>query len=77
MLHSSQQILDALIVGSSLGLPAVKSYLDSRIKQTDHPLLGLAHPKINVSYLKTCTAIDGDYGTITASIYGPVSKIKD
>ena len=31
ILHCSQQIIDALIVGTRLGLPSVKIYLESRI----------------------------------------------
>ena len=76
LLHSSQSILDALILGTRLGLPNVKTYLESRIFQTDHKLLALSHPRIDSKYLKECTAIDGAYGTTTASIFGSVNDLK-
>ena len=47
LMHSSHQIIDALIVGTRLGLPSVKSYLESRIMKTEHPLLLMSYPKIN------------------------------
>ena len=31
-LHSSHQIIDSLIEGTRLGLPAVKNYMESRVK---------------------------------------------
>ena len=49
MMHSSHQIIDALIMGTALGLPSVKSYLDSRIMKAEHPLLAMSYPKIQES----------------------------
>ena len=44
LLHCSLTITDALIEGTRLGLPAVKSYLDSRVKTAEHSLLAPSHP---------------------------------
>ena len=41
-MHCSQSIVDAIIQGSRIGLPAIKTYLESRIDTTDHPLIGLS-----------------------------------
>ena len=75
MMHSSHQIIDAIIAGTRLGLPSVKSYLESRILKAEHPLLLLSYPKINESQIRSCPAIEGDYGIITASTWGRVSDV--
>lgn len=68
---------DALIEGVRLGLPAVKNYLDSRIIAAAHPLLALSHPKMIKKHLRTCDAIDGEYGYVEAPIWGRTSQISD
>ena len=36
----------------------------------------MSYPKMKVNYLKNeCTVIDGEYGTIPASIFGPIEEI--
>lgn len=40
-------------------------------------MLGPSHHLINESFLRNCTAIDGDYGYIEASMWGPQSEFTD
>ena len=70
LLHCSLTITDALIEGTRLGLPAVKSYLDSRVMTAEHSLLAPSHPKLNKNYLRKCDAIEGEYGYVVAPIWG-------
>ena len=49
LLHSSQQVMDALIAGTKLGLPAVMEYLESRLMKVEHDLLESSHPRIENS----------------------------
>lgn len=55
----------------------MKNYLESRVKATKHPLLAMSYPKMDVKYVRESDAIDGEYGTVTAQVFGPVSDIKD
>ena len=70
-------INDALIEGTRLGLPAVKTYLESRMKPTQHPLLGLSQKLMETNSMRTSLAIEGEYGYIEASIWGAESEFKD
>ena len=37
LLHSSPQIIDAVIKATELGIPEIKGYLESRIRTAEHP----------------------------------------
>ena len=57
-----------------MGLPAIKEYMDSRHGMTEHPLLGLSHKKMNADKLRTCPAIEGEYGYVEAPMWGSESQ---
>ena len=70
LLHSSQQIIDAVIEGTRLGLPSVKVFLESRFKRASHSMLPFSQPQINEGQRRTCPAIEGEYGYAIAPIWG-------
>jgi len=75
LLHCSQSITDALIVGTRLGLPAVKSYLESRVRITEHKLLVLSQTTMQDGRLRKSDAIEGEYGYVEAPIWGSARNI--
>jgi len=75
LLHSSQLVVDAVIKATKIGLPAVKSYLESRIIRAQHSLLPFSHPRLKNKVRRECPAIHGEYGYTTAPIWGKVSDI--
>jgi len=59
-----------------MGLPGVKSYMDSRIGRTEHARLSLSHKKIETEYLRECPAIEGEYGYVEAPMWGAESDLQ-
>ena len=59
-----------------MGLPAVNSYMDSRIGRTEHARLSNSHHKIEKKYLRKSFAIEGEYGYVEAPMWGAESDLK-
>lgn len=62
LLHSSPQILDAVIEGTRLGLPSVKNFIESRMITCEHPLLPFSQRRLSSKFRRTAPSIKGDYG---------------
>jgi len=75
VLHSSQQILDAVIQATRIGLPSIKLYLESRLKKTLHPMLQPNQRRIRQEISRSSPAMGGDYGLVTAPVLGTVTDI--
>ena len=46
LLHSSKQIIDAVIEATRIGLPSVKGYLEGRILVSDNPMMRSSYPRL-------------------------------
>ena len=57
LLHSSQNVMEAVIEATKLGLPAVKGYLESRVIRTEHSLMPFSHPRLLKEVRRECPAI--------------------
>ena len=77
ILHSSKQIIDAVIEATRIGLPSVKGYLEGRILISDHPMMQFSYPRLRKNVRRDCPAIQGEYGCVTASIWGRLNPITD
>ena len=66
MMHCSQSIVEAMMEATRLGLPSAKTYFESRVSTTEHPLLGLSQFKMEDKKLRQSTAVEGDYGIVEA-----------
>ena len=78
MLHSSQLLSQAVIEATRVGLPAAKAYLDSRMIESDHPLLLESYPKLKSRWRRQIADKQNPvkYGAQIAPIWGRVSDIE-
>ena len=77
LLNASPVTLDALIHAIRLALPAAKSFLEARILKTEHPMLNRSQPNIREKQIRTYLSNEGEFGVITAPVWGDVTEITE